>query len=204
MTQGRTSFYGSLGFVALLGAVCVLTPSAGAAAADEKPTVVIETSMGPITVELNSEKAPITVENFLKYVDSGYFDGLTFHRVISDFMIQGGGMDDRMQEKQIGMRPPIQNEASNGLNNERGTIAMARKGDPNSATSQFFINTADNTKKLCPGAVDPFGYAVFGKVTDGMQTVDAIRAVPTGQRGPHGDVPLKPVYIKSIKRKPKS
>ncbi len=204
MTQGRAIFYGSLGLAAFFGALGLLAPDAGAAAADEKPIVVIDTSMGPITVELNSEKAPISVENFLKYVDSGFYDGLTFHRVMSDFMIQGGGMDDRMQPKEAGIRPPIQNEAANGLNNDRGTIAMARRPQADSATSQFFINTVDNSKKLCPGGVDPFGYAVFGKVIDGMQTVDAIRAVPTGQRGPHGDVPLKPVYIKSIKRKLKS
>src|SRR5262249_18411080 len=133
--------------------------------------------------------------------DSGFYDGLIFHRVIDGFMIQGGGMDDKMQENPTQGR--IKNEASNALTNKRGTIAMARTNNPDSATGQFFFNLVANARGLDPrpGAA---GYAVFGRVTSGMETVDAIAKVPTGQRGPHGDVPQTPVYIKSAKRKAKS
>ena len=173
---------------------------------DEKPkasgdkkkmtTVVIETSLGNIEVEINSEKAPISAENFLKYVDSKHYDGLIFHRIIKDFMIQGGGMNEKMEEKKNG--PQIKNEATNGLKNDRGTIAMARTSVVDSATSQFFINTVDNGF-LNHSAPTPqgYGYAVFGKVTSGMDTVDKIRAVPTGG----GDVPKTAVVIKTIRRK---
>jgi peptidyl-prolyl cis-trans isomerase A (cyclophilin A) len=164
----------------------------------QKPVVVLDTSLGTITLELDQEKAPITVENFLKYVDDGFYDNLIFHRVIPNFMIQGGGMDDQMREKQQGKRSPIKNESGNGLTNKRGAIAMARTNDPNSATCQFFIDLKDNDF-LDQGA----GYAVFGKVIEGMDVVDAIAKVSTANRGSHGDVPVKPIYIKSAKRKTK-
>jgi len=178
--------------------------TAGAQADDKHPVVVMDTSMGEITIELAAEKAPITVENFLKYVDSKYFDGLTFHRVIPGFMIQGGGFDDGLNPKREGLRAPIRNESGNGLTNVRGAIAMARTPDPNSATSQFFIDLVD-VPRLDEGP----GYAVFGKVTGGMDVVDKIAAVrTTRKRAPDGaimsDVPVEPVMIKSVKRKGKS
>jgi peptidyl-prolyl cis-trans isomerase A (cyclophilin A) len=177
--------------------------TAGAQADDKHPVVVIDSSMGEITVELDAEKAPITTANFLKYVDDKFFDGLTFHRVIPDFMIQGGGFDERLNQKREGLRAPIRNESGNGLTNVRGTIAMARTPDPNSATSQFFINHQDNPR-LDEGA----GYAVFGKVTSGMDIVDKIATVRTTRRPdsrgvPQSDVPVEPVVIKSIRRKNK-
>jgi peptidyl-prolyl cis-trans isomerase B (cyclophilin B) len=171
------------------------------ASGDKKMTnVIIETSLGNIEVELNAEKAPISVANFLKYVDSKFYDGLIFHRVISGFMIQGGGMDENMKEKKNGEQ--IKNEATNGLKNDRGTIAMARTSVVDSATSQFFINTVDNGF-LNHSAPTPqgYGYAVFGKVTSGMDVVDKIRAVPTGTSMGMADVPKTPVVIKTIKRK---
>lgn len=191
------------GFSALL-----MADFAPAQDTDPKPVVVIDSSAGAITVELDRAKAPISVENFLKYVDKGFYDGLTFHRVIPGFMIQGGGMtetNNRLAEKKDGAFPPIKNESGNGLSNARGTIAMARTNDPNSATSQFFINLVDNANLDNYGG----GYAVFGKVTEGMDVVDAIAKVETttkaDSRGlPNGDVPIKPVTIKSIKRKVKS
>jgi cyclophilin family peptidyl-prolyl cis-trans isomerase len=163
-------------------------------------TVVIDTSMGKMEVELDSEKAPLSVENFLKYVDKKHYDGTIFHRVIKDFMIQGGGMDEKMNEKST--MAPIKNEAQNGLKNLRGTLAMARTGVVDSATSQFFINTVDNGF-LDFRSPDPrgYGYAVFGKVSSGLDVVDKIRAVETGSSGMHSDVPKKPVVINSIKRK---
>ncbi len=163
------------------------------------PSVKIETSLGDITLELNAEKAPISVKNFLSYVEDGYYDGTVFHRVIKNFMIQGGGMvitDGDLDQKDT--KAPIKNEASNGLKNDRGTVAMARTNDLNSATSQFFINTVDNASLNDGG---PYGgYAVFAKVTDGMEIVDKIREVPTGQRGHHGDVPKEDVVIKAISK----
>ena len=158
--------------------------------------VIIETSMGDIHVELDAEKAPITVENFLAYVDDGYFDGTVFHRVIPNFMIQGGGMDENMQQKPT--REAIKNEADNGLGNDRGTLAMARTQVVDSATSQFFINLNDNDF-LNHGGRD-FGYAVFGRVTDGMDVVDKIAGVATGNHGMHGDVPLEPVHLVRVRR----
>lgn len=154
-------------------------------------TVVMTTSHGDITIELDADKAPITVENFLAYVDEGFFDGTIFHRVIPGFMIQGGGMSEEMIQKKG--RAPIKNEADNGLKNLRGTLAMARTADVNSATSQFFINLNDNAF-LDHGARD-FGYAVFGRVIEGMDVVDAIAAVQTGNRGMHQNVPVEPVRI---------
>jgi cyclophilin family peptidyl-prolyl cis-trans isomerase len=165
----------------------------------EKSEVIIETSMGDIKVELNMEKASVTVENFLKYVDEKFFDGTIFHRVINDFMIQGGGFTEAMVQKKT--HDPIKNEAGNGLKNSRGTIAMARTNIVDSATSQFFINVKDNAF-LDHRTEDPsgFGYAVFGRVVDGMDTVDKIKAVKTGMKNGMGDVPLENVIIKSIKR----
>ena len=171
------------------------------ASGDKKvTTVIIETSLGNIEAELNAEKAPISVANFLKYVDKKHYDGLIFHRVISGFMIQGGGMDEKMHEKKND--EPIKNEATNGLKNDRGTLAMARTSVVDSATSQFFINTVDNGF-LNHSSPDPrgYGYAVFGKVTSGMDVVDKIRAVPTGTSMGMADVPKTPVVIKTIKRK---
>ena len=193
--------YVCLGVMAVLG--LSILAAADAVAADEPSVVIFDTTAGPITLELDKAKAPATVENFLKYVDAGFFDGLIFHRVIPDFMIQGGGFDPKMQEKSEGIRGPVKNEASNGLSNKRGTIAMARTSNPDSASSQFFINLKDNVEGLDPRPGSA-GYTVFGHVTSGMEAVDAIAKVPTGQRGPHGDVPITPVLIKSAKRKPKS
>jgi peptidyl-prolyl cis-trans isomerase A (cyclophilin A) len=160
------------------------------------PTVVLATSHGDITVELFADKAPITVENFLSYVDAGFFAETIFHRVIPGFMIQGGGFSADMRQKPT--RAPIKNEANNGVKNVRGTLAMARTSDINSATAQFFINLKDNGF-LDHGGRD-FGYAVFGRVTTGMDVVDKIAAVKTGQHGPHADVPVQPVVMKGAKR----
>ncbi len=158
--------------------------------------VRISTSMGDITVALDKAKAPISTENFVKYVSSGHYTGTVFHRVISDFMIQGGGMDDALVEKAT--KAPIELESGNGLTNVRGTIAMARTGVPHSATAQFFINVKDNPMLDKANARDGHGYAVFGKVTAGMDIVDKIRAVPVGNQGPHQNVPLKPILIKKV------
>jgi cyclophilin family peptidyl-prolyl cis-trans isomerase len=156
--------------------------------------ITIKTNHGDISVELFEEKAPISCENFRQYVADGHFDGTIFHRVIPNFMIQGGGMDASMSSKPT--RDPIKNEADNGESNARGTLAMARTGVVDSATSQFFINLRDNDF-LNHGGRD-FGYAVFGKVTDGMDVVDVIAAVPTGNSGGHQDVPLEPVTIVEV------
>lgn len=162
----------------------------------KKQVVVLDTSMGQIQIELNPEKAPVTVKNFVDYVEAGHYNGLIFHRVIPGFMVQGGGMTPDMEQRKT--KAPIKNEAANGLKNERGTIAMARTSDPDSATSQFFINVVDN-KSLDRPNPDGHGYAVFGKVTKGMDVVDKIVAVETGSRGFHQDVPVKPIVIKSAK-----
>ncbi len=179
-----------------LGACLSLCAVAGQGSA-EKTVVVLDTTLGPITLELYPDKAPISVKNFLQYVDEGFYDNLIFHRVIPGFMIQGGGMTDQMAEKSEGKHQPIKNESSNGLSNDRGTIAMARTNNPDSATCQFYINHADNRNLNTFGG----GYAVFGKVTDGLDVVDNIAKVPTTTRGSHENVPIKPVYIKSAKRK---
>ena len=156
--------------------------------------VKLTTSLGGIVIRLDEEKAPNTVANFLEYVKSGHYDGVIFHRVIPGFMIQGGGMEPGMKERAT--RAPIENEADNGLKNDRGTIAMARTGDPHSATAQFFINLKDNDFLNFTGRnPQGWGYAVFGEVVEGMDVVDKIAAVPTGNRGPHGDVPLEDVVI---------
>jgi len=163
------------------------------------PIVVIDVEkMGKIKVKLNAEKAPISTENFLKYVDEKFYDGTTFHRVIPSFMIQGGGMTPDMKEKPT--HAPIKNEAKNGLSNKRGTIAMARTNVVDSASSQFFINVVDN-ERLNYKNDDQYGYAVFGEVIEGLDVVDKIKEVQTGARGEHTDVPVKDVIIKSIRRK---
>jgi len=156
--------------------------------------VKLATSMGDIVVELDAAKAPKTVDNFLQYVKAGHYNGTIFHRVIPDFMIQGGGMTADMADKPT--RPPIPLEARNGLTNQRGTLAMARTQDPNSATAQFFINVKDNNFLNAEQSRDGNGYAVFGKVVSGMDVVDKIRDVQTTQRGMHGNVPITPVVIK--------
>lgn len=161
------------------------------------PEVIIRTSMGDITLRLFADKAPITVENFLSYVDSGYYEGTIFHRVISNFMIQGGGFLPSMQEKP-GALPPIVNEAKNRIHNERGTVAMARTNDPDSATSQFFINVRTNLS-LDWSPRSP-GYTVFAEVTDGMHVVDVIKLTTTGNAGPYQDVPVQPIFITEVVR----
>ena len=160
--------------------------------------VTIKTSVGNIQLELNDEKAPITVENFKTIASSGYYEGTIFHRVINGFMIQGGGLTADMSNKSSGTGP-IQNEANNGLSNDRGTIAMARTMDPHSATSQFFINHKDNGFLNHTGETSQgWGYAVFGKVTEGMEVVDKIADVPTGSSGAYQDVPEEVITIESV------
>jgi peptidyl-prolyl cis-trans isomerase A (cyclophilin A) len=156
--------------------------------------VRLATSMGDIVVDLDATKAPKSVANFIEYVKSGHYDGTIFHRVISNFMVQGGGMDPSMKEKQV--RAPIPLESRNGLSNTRGTLAMARTMVPDSATAQFFINVKDNPFLDQPNSQDGNGYAVFGRVVEGMDVVDKIRAVPTGNAGRHQNVPAEPVLIK--------
>ena len=158
--------------------------------------VKLETNMGNIVIKLNEKAAPITVKNFLRYANEGFYDGTIFHRVIPNFMIQGGGFTADMKQKIP--HEPIVNEASNGLKNDRGTIAMARTNNPNSATAQFFINLKNNDFLNYTGPSNP-GYAVFGKVVKGMDVVDAIAAVKTARQARHADVPVKPVVIKSAK-----
>ena len=156
--------------------------------------IKFSTSMGDIVLELDEEKAPLTTANFVQYVKDGYFDGTIFHRVIDNFMIQGGGFDADMEQKEG--RDPIKNEADNGLKNEKYSIAMARTPNPHSASSQFFINVKDNNfLNFSAPTTDGWGYAVFGKVVDGFDVVDAIAKVKTGNRGMHGDVPLEAVII---------
>ena len=171
--------------------------TAPAAGQPANPRVLIETSKGTITVEVFPGNAPKSAANFLDYVKRGYYDGTIFHRVIPGFMIQGGGMLPDMREKPRGT--PIENEADNGLKSLRGTLAMARTGDPHSATSQFFVNVADNYFLNHRGkSVEGWGYAVFGQVVDGMDVVDAIVAVPRGNRGPHDDVPIEPIVMQRV------
>ena len=155
-----------------------------------------ETSHGPFTVELFPKEAPVSVENFLRYVDDGFFDGTIFHRIVPGFVIQGGGLSADFSNKKT--RAPISNEAKNGLKNSRGTLSMARTSDVNSATSQFFVNLSDNAF-LDHGTRD-YGYAVFGRVSEGMDVIDKIARVKTGRRGAHTDAPLEDVVILSAKR----
>ncbi|MFJ1269497.1 peptidylprolyl isomerase [Legionella lytica] len=160
--------------------------------------VVISTSKGDIRLQLDTENTPVTAENFLSYVRSGFYDTTIFHRVISGFMIQGGGLDSNMEQKQT--QSPIKNEAKNGKPNKRGTIAMARTMDPHSATAQFFINVADNAfLNYTADSMQGFGYCVFGEVVEGMDIVDAIAKVKTGQSMGHADVPVEEVSILSVK-----
>ena len=210
---GRTRLRAALSLTALIGLTTILPPPAARAADDGHPVVVLDTTMGPITIELDRARAPITVDNFLKYVDKGFYDGVVFHRVVNKpevglIMIQGGGFTEAnnvISEKLKEARPPIKNESGNGLSNVRGSIAMARTRDPNSATSQFFINLGDNSRLDNYGG----GYCAFGKVTSGLEAADAILKSPTGSKadargGSQDDVPVTPVVIKSAKRKSKS
>lgn len=159
--------------------------------------ILLKTNFGDIKVELNHEKAPKTAANFEQYVKEGFYDGVIFHRVIDGFMIQGGGMEPGMKEKAT--REPIENEADNGLANEVGTLAMARTMDPHSASAQFFINVADNAFLNHTGKdMQGWGYAVFGKVTDGEDVLDKIRGVQTGSQAGHQDVPVEPIIIESV------
>ena len=192
--------------------VIALVLSGSILSAEAGPKVLVKTSQGDITIELNEEKAPETVKNFLVYVNEGFFDNTVFHRVIKDFMIQGGGFalkeDGTIEQKET--KAPIQNEAKNGLKNKKGTIAMARTGDPHSATAQFFINHKDNDSLDFP-SFDGWGYAVFGEVVAGAEVLDKIAAVPTGEKAlkarsgeslreaPMQDVPNENVVIQSIK-----
>ena len=181
----------------LLSLSLLLTPMLAAAeSTPANPQVIIKTSEGDITLRLFADKAPVTVENFLAYVDSGFYDGTIFHRVIPNFMIQGGGFLPDMSEKETG--EPIVNESKNRVHNTRGTIAMARTNDPDSATSQFFINQRNNLRlDWAPGRE---GYTVFGEVILGMDIVDFIATAPTGQAGPYNDVPKEPILIKEVAR----
>jgi cyclophilin family peptidyl-prolyl cis-trans isomerase len=165
-------------------------------AATAAPTVEMQTSMGRIVIELDSEKAPKSVHNFVQYVNEGFYNGTVFHRVIPGFMIQGGGFTVELEQKPATRK--VDNEARNGLKNDRGTIAMARTADPHSASAQFFINHRDNAALNHPSP-DGWGYAVFGKVTQGMEVVDRIAGVATGNRSMHQNVPLEPVMIRSVK-----
>jgi cyclophilin family peptidyl-prolyl cis-trans isomerase len=182
----------------LLAFVALTLTGHFALAADKNPVVFIETSAGTIKVELFADKAPVTVKNFLSYVDDKFYDGTIFHRVIANFMIQGGGFEPGMKEK--GTKAPIVNEASNGVANDRGTVAMARTSDPNSATAQFYINLKDNTGLNKSQARGGAGYCVFGKVVDGMDVVDKIAQAQTANRDQHEAVPVEDIVIKSIRK----
>jgi cyclophilin family peptidyl-prolyl cis-trans isomerase len=180
-----------------LGALAIMLTAESARAAN--PVVIMDTSMGTIKIELFEDKAPTTVKNFLNYVDKKHYDGLVFHRVIENFMIQGGGFDKDLKEKKT--ERPIKNESDNGLKNERGTLAMARTNIPDSATSQFFINTKNNDFLDRANARDRVGYCVFGRVIEGMEVVDKIRKVKTGAKGQfEEDCPQEDIVIKSVKK----
>lgn len=190
----------------LSGLLCLLAAVPAARAANKKhlpegpmsDTYIIDTSFGPITVQLDAQKAPLHAANFAGYAEGKHFDGLIFHRVIPDFMIQGGGHEANMAQRKAA-RASVKNESLNGLKNLRGTLAAARTSDPDSATAQFFINLKDNAFLDGDPATKKIGYSVFGKVTAGMDVVDKIAAVKTGQQGGYGDVPLEPVVIKSVR-----
>jgi peptidyl-prolyl cis-trans isomerase A (cyclophilin A) len=166
------------------------------ASAGENPTVLMKTSKGDLKIELFADKSPVTVENFVGYVKDGHYNGTIFHRVIPGFMIQGGGYGPDLNEKST--KAPIKNEATNGLKNERGTLAMARTSAPDSATAQFFINTVDNAFLDHKDMGRGYGYAVFGRVVEGMDVVDSIAKVKTGHKSMHENVPLEPVVIESV------
>ncbi|MCC2676515.1 MAG: peptidylprolyl isomerase [Ramlibacter sp.] len=180
---------------ALVLGACLAAPAWAA----DAPRVKLATSAGDIVLELYPDKAPKTVENFLQYVRDKHYDGTIFHRVIDGFMIQGGGMDRNMAQKKT--RAPVAHEGreahAKGLRNEAGMVAMARTSDPDSATSQFFINVADNKRTLDPPGENAPGYTVFGRVVSGMDVVNKVKGVPTGRSGPHGDVPVTPIVINS-------
>ena len=180
--------------------IAILATVSASRAQDDNPSVILITTMGEIVIELDSNKAPGSVENFLEYVDSGFYDGTIFHRVIDRFMIQGGGFTEDMTQKKT--RAAIGNEADNGLSNVRGSVAMARRGDPHSASAQFFINMVDNDAldhkdKTAQG----WGYTVFGRVVEGMDVVDEIAGVKTSSKGSFRDVPSQPVIIIEAKRR---
>ena len=184
--------------ICALISVLTMFTFAMAAAPAGNPVVVMETSQGTIKIELDQKNAPISTANFLAYVNDKFYDGTIFHRVIPNFMIQGGGFDSGMKQKPT--KAPIKNEAGNGLKNTRGTIAMARTGVVDSATAQFFINVKDNDfLNHRDDSTQGFGYAVFGKVTEGMDVVDKIKSVKTGNKGGHDDVPVETVVIKSVR-----
>ena len=192
------------GMLAIILSAAMSAACAGSDDSAENPQILMKTTDGDITIELYADKSPITVENFLRYVDDGHYDGTVFHRVISNFMIQGGGFDTELKEKPT--RDPIVNESKNKLHNTRGTLAMARTSDPDSAASQFFINQRSNLRLDWSGGKD--GYTVFGEVIDGMQVVDIISLTDTGSaqaqttRGPtvFQDVPAEPIVILSVTR----
>ena len=184
------------GALLLTGCIEKPTKQASVSTGGSNPLVLIDTSMGPIKVELFQDKAPGTVANILAYVDDKFYDGTIFHRVMPDFVIQGGGYEPGLKQKPT--KAPIKNESDNGLKNLRGTLAMARTGDPHSATCQFFINVKDNPNLDKP--TERFGYCVFGQVVEGMDVVDKIRMVTTGPIATHYDVPMQDVIIKSIRR----
>ena len=196
----------AFGLMLMMAAFGAQVPAPAATPAPQpaagNPVAVIATTLGDITVELFKDKAPVSTENFLEYARSGFYTGTIFHRVVPGFMIQGGGFSAAMEEKPT--RPPILNEATNRLSNVRGTLAMARTQALRSATSQFFINVADNRAKLDHRGYsrEDFGYAVFGRVLSGMDVVDRIAAVKTRSVGPHDDVPVEPVVIKAVRVKP--
>ena len=183
----------------VLSLLFIIPANAVAEEEGNNPMVEVQTNLGSFTLELYPDKAPVTVKNFLQYVNKKFYDGTIFHRVIPTFMIQGGGFTSDMMKKATGA--PIENEAKNGLSNLKGTIAMARTSEINSATCQFFINVKDNAGLDYKGdSPAEYGYAVFGKVVEGMDTVEKIKAVETTTKGAYGDVPVKPVIIKSIRR----
>ncbi|MEA5115698.1 MAG: peptidylprolyl isomerase [Geobacteraceae bacterium] len=182
-------------FMAMAIGILACGTACAASGKARNPVVLVDTSLGKITIELYQDKAPVSVNNFLQYARNGFYSGTVFHRVIPGFMIQGGGFSEKLQQKET--RAPIKNEASNGLKNQRGTIALARTANPDSATSQFFINLVDNPNLNRP-MPDGSGYAVFGRVIKGMDTVDRIASVRTGVRNGFQDVPQAPVIIKSV------
>jgi cyclophilin family peptidyl-prolyl cis-trans isomerase len=201
MRSLQLTFTGAFVLLLAVGA-CGSSPSETPAASKDKPKeksmVLLKTSMGDIKVELYPDKAPITVQNFLDYVKAGYYDGTVFHRVIPNFMIQGGGFGADLKEKP-GQRASIKNESSNGLKNDTGTLAMARTSAPDSASSQFFINLKDNGFLNRESAADKVGYAVFGKVVEGMDVVRKIEKVQTTTKGSYENAPAEPVTIQSAK-----
>jgi cyclophilin family peptidyl-prolyl cis-trans isomerase len=190
-----------LAAVVLAAAQATPTPSPSPEATPKPlpngPVVVLDTSLGKIRIGLHKDKAPLSVDNFVKYVRAGHYDGTIFHRVIPNFMIQGGGFEPDMTERRMTLRPPIKNEAKNGLRNARGAVAMARTSDPDSATAQFFINVRDNHR--LDFGIGGAGYAVFGEVIEGMDVADKIVATATGTKGPHANVPLTPIVIKTAR-----